>query len=149
MIDRQEFYHGAALIRLLDDNRCIAVKKHFTGYIVNNEVIVLFKYSTRSRTPWRFTFTLDEMITIETLCKGENKIVIALICGGDGICAVYAEELYSIMGDNPGWIAIKRDFNEQYGVTGPKGALERKISFKRWPSIIFDSIEVERGGNYA
>jgi hypothetical protein len=150
MIDKQEFYHGVALVRLLDDNRCREVKKHSIGYIVNNEVIVLLKYTTRSRTPWRFTFTLDEMVSIETLCKGGNRITIAFVCGGDGICAVYAEELYSIMGDNPGWIAIRRNFNEQYGVTGSKGALERKISFKRWPSIIFDSVsEVERGSKYA
>ncbi|MEK6622390.1 MAG: hypothetical protein AABY74_10755 [Planctomycetota bacterium] len=140
MIDKQEFYHGAALVRLLDDDRCIEVKKHSTGYIINNDVMVLLKYSTRNRTPWRFTFTLDEMINIETLRKGENKIVIVLVCGGDGICAIYADELHTIMGDNPGWIAIRRNFKEQYGVAGPNGDLERKIAFQRWPAIVFENM---------
>jgi len=140
MIDKQEYYHGAALIRLLEDSRCASVKKHSAGYVINGEGIVLLKYSTRNRTPWRFSFTLDEMISIENLHKGMDKLVIALVCGGDGICAIYVEELHSVMGDNPGWIAVRRNFNEQYGVEGPKGRLERKISFLRWPSIVFDPI---------
>jgi len=140
MIDKQEYYHGAALIRVLEDARFVSIKKHALGYIINDEVIVLLKYSTKNRTPWRFSFTLDEMISIETFCKENAKIVIALVCGGDGVCAIHTEELHDIMGDNPEWIAVRRNFNEQYGVAGPKGMLERKIAFQRWPSIVFEPV---------
>ena len=140
MLDKQEYYHGAAIIRLLEDARFKTIAKHVLGYVVNGEVIILLKYSTKSRTPWRFTFTLDEMVHVESLIKQNARIVIALVCGGDGICAIHAKELYSILGDNPGWISVKRNFNEQYGVAGPYGQLERKVSFQRWPSIIFAPI---------
>ena len=140
MIDRQEYYHGAALIRLVDDKRFKTISKHSLGYVVNDEVLILLKYSTKSRTPWRFTFTLDEMIFVETTIKQKDKIVIVLICGGDGICPIHAKELYGILGDNPGWISIGRKFNEQYGVAGPNGQLLRKVPFQRWPSIIFEPI---------
>lgn len=138
MIDKQEYYHGAALIRLLEDTRCASVKKHAVGYIINDEVIVLLKYRTNNRTPWRFSFTLDEMISMETLYKENAKIVIALVCGGDGVCTIHAEELHSVMGDNPEWIAVRRSFNEKYGVEGPKGRLPKKIALRRWPSILFE-----------
>ena len=140
MIDKQEYYHGAAIVRLLDDSRFVTVKKHKLGYIVNDEVVVLVKYSTKNRTPWRFTCTLDEMVGIETLLQRKVKVVIALTCGGDGICAINASELLNVMGDNPGWIAVKRNFNEQYGVSGQYGLLERKIAFQRWPAIVFAPI---------
>lgn len=126
------------MIRVLEDARFVSIKKHALGYIINDEMIVLLKYSTKNRTPWRFSFTLDEMISIETLCKKNVKIVIALVCGGDGVCAIHAEELHDIMGDNPEWIAVRRNFKEQYGVAGPKGLLERKIAFQRWPAIVFE-----------
>jgi hypothetical protein len=140
MFDKQEYYHGAAIIRLCEDARFKTIAKHVLGYIVNGEVIILLKYSTKSRTPWLFTFTLEEMVNIETLIKQNNRIVIALVCGGDGVCAIHAKELYSILGDNPGWLSIRRKFKGQYGVAGPNGHLERKVSFQRWPSIIFESI---------
>lgn|SRR3990172_3471739 len=138
MIDKQEYYHGAAIVRLLEDGRYKTVIKHSLGYMINGEVIVLVKYSTKNRSPWRFTFTLDEMVSVEILGKQNTRMAIALICGGDGICAITVGELRSIMGDNPGWIAAKRNYNEQYGVSGPSGKLERKIGFQRWPSIVFE-----------
>lgn len=125
------------MIRVLEDARFVSIKKHALGYIINDEVIVLLKYSTKNRTPWRFSFTLDEMISIETFRKENAKIVIAVVCGGDGVCAIHTEELHSIMGDNPDWMSVRRNFNEQYCVAGPKGMLERKIAFHRWPSIVF------------
>src|SRR3990172_4926979 len=112
MIDKQEYYHGAAIIRVLEDDRFTAISKHVCGYAVNDEVLIMLKYSTKSRSPWRFTFTLDEMVNIETLIKKNERIVIALVCGGDGICAIHAKELYSILGDNPGWLSVKRNYNE-------------------------------------
>jgi hypothetical protein len=148
MIDKQEYYHGAAIIRVLEDERSTAISKHACGYVVNDEVLIMLKYSTKSRSPWRFTFTLDEMVNIETLIKKNGRIIIALVCGGDGICAIHAKELYSILGDNPGWLSVKRNYNEQYGVAGPNGHLERKVSFQRWPSIIFEpmsEIQYKRG----
>jgi hypothetical protein len=73
MIDKQEYYHGAAIIRLLEDGRFNTITKHACGYIINVEVLTLLKYTTKARSPWRFTFTLDEMVNIETLIKKNEK----------------------------------------------------------------------------
>ncbi len=139
MIDKQEFYHGVAIIRLLEDERCQKVKKHDFGYTINDDVFVFLKYSTKSRSPWRFSFRHDEVEQLNSLANSFRKIIVALVCGGDGICAVSWQEAAEIMGNEEGWISAKRNFNKQYGVAGPKGRLNGKVSLCEWPLKIFES----------
>ena len=137
MIDKQEFYHGVAIIRLLEDGHCQKVRKHDFGYTVNDEVFVFLKYSTKSRSPWRFTFRSDEVERLNSLASSFRRIALALICGGDGICAISWRKAVELLGNDAGWISARRNFNEQYGVAGPNGKLDGKISLREWPLIIF------------
>jgi len=138
MIDKREFYHGVAIIRLLEDERCQMVQKRDCGYDVNGEVFIFPKYSTKSRSPWRFSFSKDDAERLNSLARSFAKIVIVLVCGGDGICAIPWREAVDLLGNDAGWISAKRNFNEQYGVAGPRGKMKRKISLRDWPSIIFE-----------
>lgn len=52
MIEKLEFYHGAALVRLIEDARCEAITKHECGYLVNHSRIIMIKYSTKGHSPW-------------------------------------------------------------------------------------------------
>lgn len=137
MIDKQEFYHGVAVVRLLEDGRCQKVRGHDFGYIVNDEAFIFPKYSTKSRSPWTFSFSRDEIERVNLLATSFKAIILALICGGDGICAISWRETESILGNNPGWISVRRKFNEQYGVAGPRGTLRKKVSLRQYPSIVF------------
>jgi hypothetical protein len=139
MIEKQEFMHGAALVRLLEDARCRNVRRVDLGYEVNGQALVFLKYSTKSHSPWRFGFSAEERRKLAA--SGETFLVaIALICGGDGICAVTLAEAESIMGADAGWIAVRRRFHELYGVSGQAGTLPRKVPLHRWPAILFDGV---------
>jgi hypothetical protein len=138
MIDKREFYHGVALIRLLEDARCQRVQKRDFGYDVNGKTFIFLKYSTKSRSPWRFSFSRDETERLNSRAGSFRKIVIVLVCGGDGICAITWREAAELLGNDAGWISARRNFNEQYGVAGPRGKLEGKVPLGQWPSIVFE-----------
>ena len=139
MIDKHEFYHGAALIRLLEDDRCQRVRKGEFGYIVNDAIFVFPKYTTKHRSPWRFSFSADEVRRLNLLAGRFQKIVIAMICGGDGICTISWRQASDLLGDNAGWISARRKFNEQYAVAGQAGGLTGKVSLSQWPTIVFEN----------
>jgi hypothetical protein len=137
MIDKQEFYHGAAITRLLEDPRCERVRRQDFGYSVNEGVFVFLKYSTKGRSPWGFVFSGEEARKLNGLSA---RIFTGLICGGDGICAVAWEDVRTLLGEMDGSarIAVRRRFNEQYGVSGPAAELKGKVPVKAWPSLVFD-----------
>jgi hypothetical protein len=137
MIDKQEYYHGAAIIRLLEDERCQKLRQHNLGYMVNDESFIFLKYSTKSRSPWRFSFSSDEIERLNSLADSFKKIILALICGGDGICAISWQEATGLLTNDAGWISAKRNFNEQYAVAGSQGKLKGKVSLREWPAIVF------------
>ena len=137
MIDKQEYYHGAAIIRLLEDERCQKVQKHSLGYTVNDETFIFLKYTTKSRSPWRFSFSRDEIESLNAIANSFRRIILVLICSGDGICTISWQEASKLLGNDAGWISAKRNFNEQYGVAGSQGKLKGKISLREWPSIVF------------
>lgn len=140
MIDKQEFYHGSAIIRLLEDKRCHSIDKHEFGYIINNDIFVFLKYRTKSRSPWIFNFNNDEISRLNNQVSAFKRIIIVLICGGDGICAILWQDIEKMLGYKEGWITIKRKFSEQYGVYGSESELDGKVSHRQWPLIVFDNI---------
>jgi hypothetical protein len=139
MIDKQDFYHGAAVLKLIEDARCISIQKIGIGYRVNQLALAYVKYTTKTKSPWRFTFGLDELRVLNELATDYEEIVVALVCGGDGICAVTLIELFELVDVDGGWISAKRPFRQQYAVSGSRRDLNRKISVQRWPSLIFEN----------
>jgi hypothetical protein len=140
MIDKQHFYHGAALIQLLDHSHCNSINKFRMGFIVNDKTYVFLKYTTKNRSPWRFTFSEDDISHVRNENRNNGNLFIVLICGGDGICTINIDEFNLLINEKAGWIAAKRSFHEQYSISGSNGELKNKISFKRWPQIIFDEL---------
>jgi hypothetical protein len=47
MIDKQEFYHDAAVLKLIADPRFRTILPQEGGYVVNGKPFVLIKYSTQ------------------------------------------------------------------------------------------------------
>jgi len=136
MIDKQNYYHGAALIEILEHANCKQISKFDTGFAVNGNIFIFLKYTTKHRSPWRFTFSQSDIEYLDSL-KGKS-IFIALVCGGDGICSIKETELKILITNKSGWVSAKRKFREQYKVTGSNNELTEKVSFKRWPNIIFE-----------
>jgi hypothetical protein len=141
MIEKLEFYHGAALVRLIEDPRCETITKHTYGYRVNRSRIVGIKYSTKAQSPWRFTVSEEDIARFKRAERDFANCVIAFVCGGDGVCALSRSVLLGLLGDAPGWVSAKRGFAGCYAVSGPAGTLKKKVAINRWPAIVFDEQE--------
>lgn len=138
MIDKKSFYHGAALLSALEDSRCQSIVKHDAGYLANGDRLFYVKYTTKDRSPWGFSFTVAETLSLRAVSEEFTNIALALVCGGDGICAIPWAKVETLLEDGTGRIATKRQFNKWYSVTGPAGELDYKIPIQSLPSILFD-----------
>lgn len=94
-IKKQEFYEGAALHLLARSGRITGIRYEPPLFVVNNQLLVLLKYSTRGRSPWGFTFMPDEQVLLQNRAA-ESKIVIGLICGADGVAAFTYDDYRSV-----------------------------------------------------
>lgn len=139
MIDETEFYHGAALARLICDPRCPAVRRERDIYVINDAYIAFLKYTTKVRSPWRFTATEGDQHSLAR-AEARGPVTIGLVCGGDGICAITLEEWRSLTDRQASWLSVRRRFNEMYAVSGAAGELPRKISMQRWTDLLLDNV---------
>lgn len=136
-IKKQEFYEGAALHMLARTGSITSVRYESPFFVLNSDVLVLLKYSTRGRSPWGFTFMPVEQILLQAN-DADYRIVIGLICGSDGVAAFSYESYCSIVapGKSAIHIACYRAHGEHYEVNGPIGRLPEKVSPSNWQRIL-------------
>jgi hypothetical protein len=146
MIDKLDFYHGAAVVRIVDNPECKGICRNEFGYVVNGDRLAMMKYTTRAHSPWRFTVTTDDIKRFDEAASKFSTCVLALICDGDGVCTISWKSGRQLLDGQPGWLAAKRVFGGWYAVSGPKGTLSRKVALNRWPMILFDN-NAQSGGS--
>lgn len=136
-IKKQEFYEGAALHLLARTGAVRSIHYDAPFFVLNNQVFVHLKYSTRGRSPWGFTFTTDEQII---LCNRASKseIVIGLVCGADGVAALPYDTYLRVAAPRESaiHIACYRQHGEHYEVKGPDGKLDGKVAPSNWQRIL-------------
>jgi hypothetical protein len=97
MLDKSAYYHGAAVIPVLEDSRCRSIRKLGTlGYVVNDDTFLFIKYTTKARSPWRFTFDQEDIDRCARMSGEYRRLVFGFVCGGDGVCAVCAAATVSV-----------------------------------------------------
>src|SRR5689334_5866739 len=116
-ITKQEFYEGAALHKLARSGNVTSLKYEPPLFIVNGSLLVCLKYSTHNRTPWGFTFTGDEQTLLRTRAR-KSPLVIALVCGSDGVAAITYSHFRQIASPKKKaiHIACYRKHGEHYAV---------------------------------
>lgn len=136
-IRKQEFYEGAALHQLVRGGKITSLKYEPPLFTINNELLVCLKYSTKGRSPWGFTFTIDEQRLLQVRAKAFD-LVLGLICGSDGIATISYEDFRAISGPKMSakHISCYRKHGKHYGVFGPEGELDRKIAPLVWQRIL-------------
>ena len=136
-IKKQEFYEGAALHLLVRSGLVESISYKAPFFTCNNRVSVLLKYTTKSRTPWGFTFTTDEQAALK-LRALESAVIIGLVCGADGVAAFSLESFLAITAASKGavHIACFRRHGEHYEVSGPDGVFSRKVAPSNWLRIL-------------
>lgn len=137
-IQKQEFYEGAALYRLIrgsDEAKRIAYVPPF--FIVDGCLQIYLKYSTAKRSPWSYTFMPEEQ---ELLCQHARSmpVVIGLICGADGVAAVPYEDYLKVAPIKSAALRVscKRNHREHFEVGGPNGTLPEKIAPASWNTFL-------------
>lgn len=135
-IRKQEYYEGAALHRLLRTNRVREIAYVNSTFVVNGYVLHL-KYSTATRSPWGFTFKPAEQQVLAKR-RADNPIVLGLVCGADGVCALPYDEYLQIAPIQPTALRVScaRAQREHYVVQGPSGLLNSRVSLAAWQEII-------------
>jgi hypothetical protein len=138
-IKKQEFYEGAALHILARNGRIRSVRYEAPFFVLNDDLLVLLKYSTRGRSPWGFTFMPDEQVLLK-IKDTDYRVVIGLVCGADGVAAFTYQAYCSIVapGESAIHISCYRSHGEHYEVNGPKGRLCDKVSPSNWRKILDD-----------
>jgi hypothetical protein len=136
-IKKQEFYEGAALHLLVRSGMITAIRYEPPLFILNNQLLVLLKYSTRGRSPWSFTFMPDEQLLLQSRAA-DAKIVIGLICGADGVAAFPYGDYSAIAARRTSAIhfACFRQHGEHYEVKGPDGTMRAKVAPSNWRRIL-------------
>jgi hypothetical protein len=136
-IKKQEFYEGAALHLLARTNRITSIQYEVPFFLLNGNILVYLKYSTRGRSPWGFTFMPDEQVLLQTRAS-ESRVVIGLICGADGVAALGSDAYFSVavLSKSAVHVACYRQHGEHYEVNGPDRRLDQKIAPSDWRRIL-------------
>jgi hypothetical protein len=136
-IKKQEFYEGAALHQLARSGGITSIRYDHPLFLLNNQVLVLLKYSTKGRSPWGFTFTTDEQALLQKKAA-EHKVVIGLVCGADGVATFTYDGYRSVatLRNTAVHIACYRKHGEHYEVNGPDGTLDGKVAPSNWHRIL-------------
>ncbi len=136
-IKKQEFYEGAALHLLVRSGGIMSIRYEAPFFLLNDNVLIYLKYSTKGRSPWGFTFTTDEQIALQN--RGSDlKIIIGLVCGADGVAAFSYDAYRSVAAPRPSAIhvACYRQHRKHYEVNGPDGTLAGKVAPSDWLRIL-------------
>jgi hypothetical protein len=136
-IRKQAFYEGAALHQLAQKGGIQGIRFDPPFLLLNNEVFVNLKYSTKGRSPWGFTFMPDEQMLLRARAS-KSRVVIALVCSADGVAAIGYDSYRTIAAPRQHAIhvACYRDHRRHYKVSGPDGVLEERIAPSRWISLL-------------
>lgn len=136
-IRKQEFYEGAALYLLARTGRVKSVQYEPPFFLINEQLLLYLKYTTKGRSPWGFTFMPEEQRLLQQR-GSDQKIMIGLVCGADGVAALPYDAFRSIASIKHAalHIACYRDHGEHYDISGPDGKLKRKVPPSNWERIL-------------
>lgn len=134
---KHEFYEGAALHQLARNGEVVSIRNDPPFFLINNRFLIHLKYSTKGRSPWGFTFAVDEQVMLAQRAD-KCKLVIGLVCGADGIVTVGYERYRSMVKceDSAVHISCYRKHGQHYSVAGPNGILDNKVPPSRWHRLL-------------
>ncbi len=138
-----EFYHGAALSRLVSIAETVRVARlDEVGsgcYALDEKIGTLIKYATDRMTPWAFTFTPDHKRALLELKERYSQILVLLVCRDDGIVALNYESTILLIGEEPttASVSVVRKPRQMYSVSGTFGAISRKLGDAEYVKELF------------
>ena len=140
-----EFYHGVALCRIIHNSTHTTIKlyseKSNSSYIVNDQIGIFVKYSTKRMSPWQFTFEKKHCDELFGMMNNLRAVFLVLVCWDDGIVCLNSKECESLLDkalDKPQSLSVSRRPREKYRVdSGRNEKLKYKIADNQFPDRIF------------
>ena len=147
MLKDFEIYHGLALTRLVHASaKPVCVRPYPTAdnasYVLNEEVGLYIKYSTKRLSPWRFSFSKKHQDEILEMKKRFRDVFLLLVCHRDGVVALNFGELKMILDhvhEHVEWVSASRGRGGMYSIKGSDGSLRCKIARRDYPEKLFRS----------
>lgn len=145
MLKEFEFFHGAVFANLLHaSNEKITLKPYPTpsnsSYIINENVGIYIKHSSKRMSPWRYSFKKEHQDEIRKMKEELGEVYVVLVCNDDGLVALNFSEFKAILNDvheEVEWVSVTRNRREMYLVKGSDGKLPFKVGRSDFPKKIF------------
>lgn len=106
---------------------------------------VLFKYSTRRKSPWYFSVTREQLEALSKRAPAlpPSRRFFALVCYTDGVCLVSLDDFYEVATvrrqDEYWGLSVSRPPSSSYRVSGPgREILQRTIARTRWTTEMLE-----------
>ena len=107
---------------------------------------VLFKYSTRRKSPWYFTVGREQFEALRDRAPTLplSRRYFALVCHTDGVCLISLEDFLEIVkvkrAESQWGLSVSRPQSSSYRVSGPgRESLGRTIARSRWTTEFFET----------
>jgi hypothetical protein len=145
MIKEFEFFHGVVLSRLIHasqdriDIRPFPTQSN-SSYILNRDIGLFVKYSTKRMSPWSFTFMRGHQEEILQMRKRMADVFTLLVCNDDGIVCLSYDELRLVLDEHftdAESIRVRRGPREKYAIVGTDGKLRFKVAESDFPKKLF------------
>ena len=136
MLDEYEFYQGAVLRQLVVGSLSSITITPFvregriSAFILNGRIGVHIKHSSKRMSPWRFSFTIEQAADLLDLEARFPTSFAVFVCETDGLVTLGLGELHDIVSfqeTEHAWVRIDRPPRSQYGISGNKAELRRKV----------------------
>jgi len=137
MFDDYEFYQGVVLRNIIVNSDHSVMLRPFvregriSAFVINSRIGVFMKHSAKRMSPWRFTFSLEQVSDLLDLEAKYFDSFVVFICGEDGLVTLDVASLHQIFTFDDvekAWVAIERKPRSQYTVWGNRTELPNKIS---------------------
>jgi len=139
-----EFFHGAALARIIHKNVFDSIKCYSnanSSYIIDGKMAIYLKYSQKRMSPWTFSFSEAHVNEVKEIKNKFNKIYLVFVCGRNGIVCLDFEEFSTVISlenkNFPKWIRASRQKGEKFSISGSDGGLKHKIGNSDFPEKIY------------
>ncbi|WP_157729436.1 hypothetical protein [Tumebacillus algifaecis] len=142
-IQEQELFYGAALAQIVEHGEAVHIYKRpdqNSVYVINQKSVLMLKYRTNARAPWRFQLSEREEDAIRAELVRGKDFFLGLVCANHTICVLGAEELkkiidFEVLGDK--WISVNSGHNRSLWVAGPAGEMSTSIRHNDFPRKLF------------
>jgi hypothetical protein len=142
-IQQQDLFHGAALTQVVEHPSFKALNKAPDGkyghYVLNSDKRLFLKYTTGDGPDYRFTLSKEEVAAIRKDQAGGHSVFAVLVCGAETICAVSADQLWTVADKKPKgsqqvWVRSYAGKSMRFG--GRQDELPHVIPHNSFPRVV-------------